>query len=88
MTRSPMLCGRFAPSVFSVAALFLVKRTGGELGVGGSGSFSGRRDCLNEPRGLDSVEQLAGDRGASKLGERIPPLSGMMVVEEIPDEDT
>jgi hypothetical protein len=83
-----MLCGRFALSVFSVAALFLVKRTGGELGVGGSGSSSGGWDCLDEPRGLDSVEQLAGDRGASKLEERMPPISGMMAVEKIPDEDT
>lgn len=74
-----MIWGRFALSVLSVAALFLVKRTGGELGVRGSASRSGRRDGLSEPRRLDSVETLAEDRGVPKLEEPWLDMSGMMV---------
>jgi hypothetical protein len=79
MTRSPMIWGRFALSVFSVAALFLVKRTGGELGVNRSASLSGRWADLSEPRRLDSVEMLADDRGVPKLEEPWLDMSGMMV---------
>lgn len=63
--RSPMR-GSFALSVFRDADRFRVKRICGELGVGGSGCFSDR-PCLNDPRRLESVEMLSGDRGAFRL---------------------
>jgi len=59
--RSPIL-GSVAASVFSDAARFLVKRVRGEMGA-----CCSRRLCFREPRRLESVEMLIGDRGVSRL---------------------
>lgn len=65
-------------SVLIVAALFLVKRTGGDACLDCSESLAGRWAGLNEPRRLDSVELLAGDRGVARLEESSPAISGMI----------
>lgn len=77
--RSPIL-GWFALSVFSDAARFRVKRVIGELdlGPGGLKPPSGLA-CFDEPRRLDSVEMLTGDRGVSKFDVAPSIVSGMMV---------
>jgi hypothetical protein len=59
--KSPIL-GSLAASVFSDAARFRVKRIRGEMGACCSG-----RACFREPRRLESVEMLTGDRGVSRL---------------------
>lgn len=75
--RSPIL-GLFALSVSRDAALFRVKRVLGELGVGGSGWFSGRT-CSKEPRRLESVEMLTKDRGVSKFEWRTSVETDIMI---------
>jgi hypothetical protein len=64
-TKSPMR-GSFTTSRSKEAALFRVKRWSGECIVGGSNGFSGRT-CFREPRRLESVEMLTGDRGVCRL---------------------
>jgi hypothetical protein len=59
--KSPIL-GSLAASVFSDAARFRVKRVRGEMGACCSG-----RACFREPRRLEWVEMLTGDRGMSRL---------------------
>jgi hypothetical protein len=61
MARSPMPWGRSALSIFSVAALFLVKRMGELVGVDGPESLLVRWTAWIEPRRLESGEELSGD---------------------------
>ncbi len=75
--RSPIL-GSFTLSVFDDAARFLVKRVCGELGVGGSECFS-ERTCFIEPRRLESVEMLTGDRGVTKFELQNSVETDMMI---------
>jgi hypothetical protein len=67
-------------SVLNVAALFLVKRPSGDAALDCSESLAARWAGLNEPepRRLDSVELLAGDRGVARLEESSPAVSGMV----------
>lgn len=75
--RSPILAS-FALSVFSDAARFRVKRVRGELGVGRLGCISGRT-CFKEPRRLESVEMLTGDRGVSIFEWRTSVETDIMI---------
>lgn len=67
--------GWFAASVLRDAARFRVKRTGGEIGVGGSGSLS-----LSDPLRDEIGEMLRGDRGRSRPIP-IPRLSEIMILD-------
>lgn len=74
--RSPIL-GSFALSVFRDAALFRVKRVRGEIGVGGSVCSEGT--WVRDPRRLEPVEMLAGDRGAFRFGWRASMVAEIMI---------
>lgn len=82
MTRSPTPWERVDLSVSNIAALFLVKRPGGEPTLHCSESLAERRVGLNEPQRLDSVELLAGDRGVARLVESSAAISGIVVCED------
>jgi hypothetical protein len=77
--RSPIL-GWLTLSAFNEAARFRVHRVIEELelGVGSSEPFSGYTG-FDEPRRLDSVEMLTGDRGVSKLDGSPLAVSDMML---------
>jgi hypothetical protein len=75
--RSSILGGRLAVSVLREAARFLVKRAGGETGVGGSGIFSACTTFAESPP-VDSVEMLLGDLGVSRFDGSPLAVFGMM----------
>jgi hypothetical protein len=77
MARSPMSWERLDRPLLNVAALFLVKRPGGEtsLNLLGSGRWSG----LNEPHLLNSLVRFSGDWGATKIEEPSSVVSAMVV---------